>query len=66
MQAQNTHSYTSLHINTLKTSREKFASELISQGFDPILPDRPREAVLLENCPHPGKVYGFDEGLFYV
>ncbi|MBR4032447.1 MAG: 16S rRNA (cytosine(967)-C(5))-methyltransferase RsmB [Clostridia bacterium] len=54
-----------LRINTLKTSREKYALMLDEKGIKYTLSDRLENAILLENVSFTA-LPGFDEGLFFV
>ncbi len=57
---------TSLSVNTLKISREKFIEELKARGLEAIPSKNSKIGVKLPMSANPCEVFGFNEGLFYV
>ncbi len=58
--------YTDLTVNTRRISREDFAMELRSRGIDAVCSEESSLTVRIYGSVNPTKLYGFDEGLFYV
>ena len=66
MQRMNTARYTDLTVNLTRTTRDELASRLREQGYNPILHPTSSLTVRIDASVNPRKLYGFDEGLFFV
>ena len=66
MEAQNTHLYLSLRVNTLKTTKKTLWDKLTSFGLT--VEDSPlsSSALLIKNSPHVTSLPGFSDGEFFV